>query len=335
MPSRRRLASQPSIRWWRESPASLGPSPIGMRALVASSTRSRRPTSASPTISSERAGGVDVGRVDQVDPGVEAQVDLAAGAVDVDRADEARRPRAAEGHRAEREGRDAQAGAAELAVVHGAGSCHVVTSCPGDAAVDDRLRAPAARGAGRRAARRGRAARARRALSPAVAAPGHVQDAAWARCWASTASPTRAAAGSARRRTCASSTGPAGSPRPATASVATSSAAAGDELDALAAELPGRAADRAAVPRGRSGPLPPARGGRGARAPARRPRGHRPVARPPASVATRRSKEASRSSGMPKPPAASSTTKPWTALRNVRAAWTASSPSRCQPRSTA
>ena len=55
-----------------------------------------------------------------------------------------------------------------------------MTSCPRDAAVDDRLRTPAAGGPGRRAAGRGRAARARRALSPPVAAPGDVQDPAGA-----------------------------------------------------------------------------------------------------------------------------------------------------------
>ena len=58
-----------AMRWWRDSPASLGPSPIGMRTLVAtSSTRvAPRLRSASPTISSERPHGVDVGGVDQVD----------------------------------------------------------------------------------------------------------------------------------------------------------------------------------------------------------------------------------------------------------------------------
>src|SRR5215217_1867164 len=53
VPSRRRLASQARIRWWRERPASFGPSPIAMRAFVASRTRSRRPASAWPRISSE------------------------------------------------------------------------------------------------------------------------------------------------------------------------------------------------------------------------------------------------------------------------------------------
>jgi hypothetical protein len=45
-----------------------------------------------------------------------------------------------------------------------------------DATLDDRLRAAAARCAGRRAARRRGAAGARRALPPAIAAPRHVQD---------------------------------------------------------------------------------------------------------------------------------------------------------------
>ena len=64
------------------------------------------------------AGGVHVGRVDQVHAGVEAHVDLAAGAVDIGAADVRELAAAAEGHRAEREGRDAEAGAAELAVFH-------------------------------------------------------------------------------------------------------------------------------------------------------------------------------------------------------------------------
>ena len=64
------------------------------------------------------AVGVDVGGVDQVDAGVEAQVDLARGAGDVGHPDRRVRAPAAEGHRAERQRRDAQAGAAELAVLH-------------------------------------------------------------------------------------------------------------------------------------------------------------------------------------------------------------------------
>src|SRR5262245_11545472 len=53
VPRRRRLASQPDTTWCRDSPASFGPGPIGIRTLVATSTWSRRPRSTSPTISSD------------------------------------------------------------------------------------------------------------------------------------------------------------------------------------------------------------------------------------------------------------------------------------------
>src|ERR1700733_9449525 len=50
--SRRRLASQPETMWCRERPASLGPPPMAIRTLVATSTSSRRPARTSPAISS-------------------------------------------------------------------------------------------------------------------------------------------------------------------------------------------------------------------------------------------------------------------------------------------
>src|SRR6266496_4288842 len=53
VPRRRRLASQPDTTWCRDSPASFGPEPIGMRTLVPTSTWSRRPRSTSPRISSD------------------------------------------------------------------------------------------------------------------------------------------------------------------------------------------------------------------------------------------------------------------------------------------
>src|SRR5579872_3120806 len=52
VPRRRRLASQPEMMWWRDSPESFGPRPIPIRTLVATSTRSRRPRSTWPRISS-------------------------------------------------------------------------------------------------------------------------------------------------------------------------------------------------------------------------------------------------------------------------------------------
>jgi hypothetical protein len=64
------------------------------------------------------AAGVHVGRVDEVDAAVEAHVDLADGAGDVGVAHEREPVAAAEGHRAQGERGDAQAGVAKLAVVH-------------------------------------------------------------------------------------------------------------------------------------------------------------------------------------------------------------------------
>ena len=59
------------------------------------------------------------------------------------------------------------------------------------------------------------------------------------------------------------------------------------------------------------------------------PRSSRRVAQPAARArATMRAKLSSRSTGIPKPPPASSATKPCSALRTARAAWIASSPSR-------
>src|SRR5580704_7937429 len=54
VPRRRRLASQPEMMWWRDSPESFGPRPIPIRTLVATSTRSRRPRRTWPRISSAR-----------------------------------------------------------------------------------------------------------------------------------------------------------------------------------------------------------------------------------------------------------------------------------------
>ena len=73
--------------------------------FVASTTSSRRPASALPTISSDSPGRVDVGGVDEVDPGVERRVDDPDRLVVVGVA-----PRA-EHHRAEAERADLDAGA--------------------------------------------------------------------------------------------------------------------------------------------------------------------------------------------------------------------------------
>src|SRR5215469_12743579 len=52
VPSLRRLASHAVMMWWRDSPASFGPSPMGIRTLVDSRSESRRPLITSPVISS-------------------------------------------------------------------------------------------------------------------------------------------------------------------------------------------------------------------------------------------------------------------------------------------
>ena len=96
------------MMWVRESPASLGPSPIGKRTLVASVMRSRRPLIALPTISSEAPCGVHVGGVDELDARVEREVDLAARGLHVELTDVGELPGAAETHRAETQRGDPQ-----------------------------------------------------------------------------------------------------------------------------------------------------------------------------------------------------------------------------------
>ena len=59
----------------REPPRWLGSSPIGTKNLVASTTSSRRPFERLADDLLGLAGGVDVGGVDEVDPGVERRVD--------------------------------------------------------------------------------------------------------------------------------------------------------------------------------------------------------------------------------------------------------------------
>ncbi len=85
---------------------------------MASRTRSRRPRSTLPRISSDTPGGVGVGRVDQVDAGLQAEVDLARRARRVGHAHRRARPGVAERHRAERQRRHAQARPSQLPVLH-------------------------------------------------------------------------------------------------------------------------------------------------------------------------------------------------------------------------
>ncbi len=81
-------------------------------ALVASTTLSRLPARALPTISSDSPRGVDVGGVDEVDAGVERGVDDGDALVVVRVAERA------EHHGAEAERADLDAGAPERAVLH-------------------------------------------------------------------------------------------------------------------------------------------------------------------------------------------------------------------------
>src|SRR4051794_1951056 len=90
----------------------LGSSPIEAWTLVASTTFSRLPAGLAHDLLGLPAG-VDVGGVHEVDPRVEGAVD------DPDRVVVVLVAPVAEHHRAEAEGGDLDAGAAEGAVVHG------------------------------------------------------------------------------------------------------------------------------------------------------------------------------------------------------------------------
>ncbi len=115
---RRRLSSQAAIRWWRDRPWSFGPGPVGKRALVATSSRSRRPFSASPSTSSEAPSEYASAVSTRLTPASMAEVELALGLGHPDVADVGEAAAAAESHRAESQFRDAEAGAAELSVAH-------------------------------------------------------------------------------------------------------------------------------------------------------------------------------------------------------------------------
>ena len=294
-----------AIRWWRESPASFGPvahrhARLGgeqhavaaaLERLADDLLRDARPsrrrrcrsrlTPASRHMSIWRRGA---GR---------RRSSPTVGEVAA----------AAEGHRAEGEGGDPQAGAAELAIFHGAGSCHVVPSCPVTRlwTIGYERLLPGALVAELQAA--GVAARPRRALSPPVAAPGDVEDAA--------GDP----AGRARHRLRAPAR-PGHAARPARPlpgrQVAEAAEAyrrhleahAADELDALAAELrrPRRRPCCAWRPT-----RPPAIGAcwpsAGRRSAVWR---RRPLASPPATSRPAARTTCRRSTGMPKRPVASS-----------------------------
>ena len=175
VPRRRRLASQPSMTCWRESPASLGP-----RSHREAHLR-RQQHLVAPALKGladdllRGAVGVDVGGVDERDPGLEAQVDLAPCVLDARIADVGEVAPAAEGHRPEGERRDPQAAGAELSLFHGADRTRhrqgLGSAGAPDLAARADLRAPGARAgdgdggaAGQRRLdddRRGRAPRAR------------------------------------------------------------------------------------------------------------------------------------------------------------------------------
>ena len=103
--------------------------------------------------------------------------------------------------------------------------------------LDDRLRAPAPARAGRGA----RAAGVERVIDvryrPQSRRPGHVARRGSASCSAPTGSPTSTARRSAPRPTCATTSTPAGSSRPAPATASTSRRPRPEALDALADEL--------------------------------------------------------------------------------------------------
>ena len=98
----------------------MGPSPMGKVALVEMRTRSRLPAMALPRISSEMPCGIDVGGVEDIDAGVEADVDEARGFGDVGVAPGLEEfVAAAERAGAEAENGDLQTRIAELSVFHG------------------------------------------------------------------------------------------------------------------------------------------------------------------------------------------------------------------------
>src|SRR3954452_21249929 len=124
VPSRRSEFSTSRMIHRREPPRELASSPIGMKNLVARTTSSRRPWSASPPDLLGHAAGVDVGGVDEVDPGVQRTVDDADGVGAVVVAP------GAEHHRTEAHRADLDAGAAERSVLHEEpSSCQAANVC--------------------------------------------------------------------------------------------------------------------------------------------------------------------------------------------------------------
>ena len=114
MPRRRRLCSHSAMIQRRELPWALGSGPMAPCTLVASTTSSR--SSRGEGLAHDVLGlaaRVDVGGVDEVDPGVERAVD------DPDRVVVVGVAPGAEHHRPEAQRADLYAGASECAVVHG------------------------------------------------------------------------------------------------------------------------------------------------------------------------------------------------------------------------
>ena len=105
--SRFRLASHASIRWCRERPASFGPRAHREASLGGHEDAVAAPLEDLADDLLGQAARIDVGRVDQVDPGVERHVDLAAGSAHVVGADIAKLALTSETHRPERQLRDA------------------------------------------------------------------------------------------------------------------------------------------------------------------------------------------------------------------------------------
>ena len=120
VPSRRRLASHARDQVMAREAGVVRarrPSASGPWSRAAAGRAGR--AIASPTISSETAVGIDVGGVDQVDARVERQVELPARALGVGGADARERPAAPEGHGAQGEDGDAEAGGPQLAMLDG------------------------------------------------------------------------------------------------------------------------------------------------------------------------------------------------------------------------
>ena len=111
MRSRRRLSSTAFMTCTRDMPESLGPGPMGLKNLVAITWSRRASLKGAAEVLLREAPGVGVGRVEEVHAPVDGQVHNAArlllvGAV-------------AEGHGAQADLGELEAGAAHAVVFHG------------------------------------------------------------------------------------------------------------------------------------------------------------------------------------------------------------------------